>query len=141
MAKNKLKRFKENESFAHLVQPTREEVLNGFKLKNNWNKDFFKNENPIVLELGCGGGEYTIGLSSMFPDKNFIGVDIKGARLWKGAKKVQENQIKNVGYLRTQIELIAHALAKTKSMKFGLLFPTRKLSSDELSTALHILTF
>ncbi|MGQ1928647.1 tRNA (guanosine(46)-N7)-methyltransferase TrmB [Ornithobacterium rhinotracheale] len=123
MAKNKLRRFKENESFAHLVQPTREEVLNGFKLKNHWNQDFFKNDNPIVLELGCGGGEYTIGLSSMFPDKNFIGVDIKGARLWKGAKKVQENQIKNVGYLRTQIELIADAFGENEIDEIWITFP------------------
>ena len=123
MAKNKLQRFKENESFAHLIQPDREEVLNNFYLKNNWHKDFFKNDNPIVLELGCGGGEYTIGLSAFYPEKNFIGVDIKGARLWKGAKKVQENNIKNVGYLRTQIELIADAFGENEVDEIWITFP------------------
>lgn len=123
MAKNKLQRFKENETFSHLIQPKREEVLNDFSLKNNWQKSFFKNDNPIVLELGCGGGEYTIGLSELYPNKNFIGVDIKGARLWKGAKKVQQNNIKNVGYLRTQIELIADAFGENEVDEIWITFP------------------
>ena len=88
-SKNKLKRFKENETFANVIQPTREEVVNDFQHKGEW-KDFFKNDNPIVLELGCGKGEYTIALAEKNPDKNFIGIDIKGARFWRGAKTALE---------------------------------------------------
>ena len=86
MGKDKLKRFAEIETFQNVIQPSMEEVLNGFNLKGNWHKEHFKNENPIVLELGCGKGEYTVGMGKMFPEKNFIGIDIKGSRMWKGAK-------------------------------------------------------
>lgn len=86
-SKNKLKRFIENESFSNVIQPSREElILNQFKFKGNWNKLFFKNTNPIVVELGCGKGEYTINLAKRNPSVNYIGVDIKGARFWRGAK-------------------------------------------------------
>ena len=106
-SKNKLKRFKENETFKNVFQPTRDELINGaFSLKGNWNESFFKNENPLVLELGCGKGEYTIGLAKKYPNKNFIGIDIKGARFWRGAKTAVEEGINNVAFLRTQIELI-----------------------------------
>ncbi len=84
-SKNKLKRFHENESFANVIQPTREEVINGFPLKGKWS-DYFENKNPIVLELGCGKGEYTVSLAKKNPAINFIGIDIKGARFWRGAK-------------------------------------------------------
>ena len=80
-SKNKLKRFKENETFSQVFQPTREEVVGDlFSLRGKWNTDFFKNNNPIILELGCGKGEYSVGLAQKYPDKNFIGIDIKGAR-------------------------------------------------------------
>lgn len=80
-SKNKLKRFRENETFNNVIQPTREEAVSGvFPLKGKWNDEFFKNDNPIVLELGCGKGEYTVNLAKKFPEKNFIGIDIKGAR-------------------------------------------------------------
>ena len=86
-SKNKLKRFKENETFSNVVQPAREELTNNeFALKGKWNKDFFNNDNPIVLELGCGKGEYSVALAKANPSKNFIGIDIKGARFWRGAK-------------------------------------------------------
>jgi len=86
-SKNKLKRFKENEVFDNVFQPSREEVTsNSFALKGKWKSDFFKNENPVVVELGCGKGEYSVGLAKRFPNKNFIGIDIKGARFWRGAK-------------------------------------------------------
>ena len=79
-SKNKLKRFKENETFANVFQPKRDELLSGtFSLKGHWNSSFFKNDNPLVLELGCGKGEYSIGLAKKYPNKNFIGIDIKGA--------------------------------------------------------------
>ena len=115
-SKNKLKRFKENETFQNVIEPTREEVVSGdFKWKGNWNKDFFKNDNPIVLELGCGKGEYTVGLAKLNPEKNFIGIDIKGARFWRGAKSAVEGGMNNVGFLRTQIELIEfHILIKSQ---------------------------
>lgn len=123
MGKNKLQRFAENETFSHLIQPKREEVLNHFYLKGKWQQEFFKNNRPIVLELGCGGGEYTLGLSALFPDKNFLGIDVKGARLWKGAKRVEEEKIPNVGYLRTQIELVADAFAPGEIDEIWITFP------------------
>ena len=86
-SKNKLKRFKENETFSNVFQPSREKLVsNNYKLKGKWNITFFKNNNPIVLELGCGKGEYSVALAQKYPDKNFIGVDIKGARFWRGAQ-------------------------------------------------------
>lgn len=106
MGKNKLARFAENKILPNVIQPTREEALSGFHLKGKWHKKVFKNNNPIVLELGCGKGEYTVGLAKAFPEKNFIGIDIKGARFWFGAKEAVENSIHNAAFLRTQIELI-----------------------------------
>lgn len=106
-SKNKLKRFRENETFSNVLQPERDEVLSGgFTLRGKWKTDFFKNDNPIVLELGCGKGEYAVNLARKHPDKNFIGVDIKGARFWRGAKTALEEDLGNVAFLRTQIELI-----------------------------------
>lgn len=104
-SKNKLKRFRENETFSNVVQPTREEVLRGFEFKGNW-AAFFGNGGPIILELGCGKGEYTLGLARRNPDKNYIGVDIKGARFWRGAKSALEEGLPNVAFLRSQIELV-----------------------------------
>ena len=123
-SKNKLKRFKENETFGNVVQPTRNELVNNnFDLKGNWNDKFFKNRNPIILELGCGKGEYSIALAKRYPDKNFIGIDIKGARFWRGAKTAIEEDIKNVGFLRTQIELIDHAFSKNEVDEIWITFP------------------
>ncbi|MGI9527204.1 MAG: tRNA (guanosine(46)-N7)-methyltransferase TrmB [Weeksellaceae bacterium] len=123
MGKNKLKKFQENETFDHLIQPSREQVLNGFELKGKWGSEFFKNDNPIILELGCGKGEYTIGLAKRFPDKNFIGVDIKGARIWRGAKTAQEENLDNVGFLRTQIELIHLLFDANEISEIWITFP------------------
>ena len=123
-SKNKLKRFRENETFQNVFQPTREEVVsNQFPLKGKWNSDFFKNENPIVLELGCGKGEYSVGLAERSPNKNFIGIDIKGARFWRGAKTAVENGLHNVAFLRTQIELIEHCFAKDEVSEIWITFP------------------
>lgn len=123
-SKNKLKRFRENETFVNVVQPSREEAVNdGLQLKGNWNKNFFKNNNPIVLELGCGKGEYTINLAKKFPNKNFLGVDIKGARFWRGAKTALEEGIENAGFLRTQIELIDHLFAENEVDEIWITFP------------------
>lgn len=123
-SKNKLKRFRENETFDNVLQPTREEAVAGdFSLKGKWNSDFFKNDNPIVLELGCGKGEYSVGLAERYPDKNFIGIDIKGARFWRGAKTAVENGLTNVGFLRTQIELVEHFFAKGEVAEIWITFP------------------
>ena len=101
-SKNKLKRFKENDTFTNVFQPKREELVSQeFGLKGNWNTAFFKNNNPLVLELGCGKGEYAISLAQKFPNRNFIGIDIKGARFWRGAKTALEDNIPNVAFLRT----------------------------------------
>ena len=123
-SKNKLKRFKENETFNNVFQPKRS-VLNNdlFDMKGNWKKKYFKNSNPLILELGCGKGEYTIGLAEKFPDKNFIGVDIKGARMWRGARTATDNMMKNVGFLRTQIELIDHCFSKGEVSEIWITFP------------------
>ena len=123
-SKNKLKRFKENETFENVFQPTREEVVSGaFVLKGKWNSDFFKNDNPIVLELGCGKGEYSVGLAALYPDKNFIGIDIKGARFWRGAKTAVENGLNNVAFIRTQIELIDNLFAENEVDEIWITFP------------------
>lgn len=106
MGKNKLARFAENKTLENVFQPTREEALNNHYLKGKWRSDIFKNEYPIVLELGCGKGEYSVGLAKAFPEKNFIGIDIKGARFWFGAKEAIEGRLRNVAFLRTQIELV-----------------------------------
>jgi len=122
-SKNKLKRFKENEQFANVIQPDRDVLSkDGFKLKGRW-ATHFKNENPIVLELGCGKGEYTIGLARQNSNKNFIGVDIKGARLWRGAKTALEENLTNVAFLRTQIELIDVLFAANEISEIWITFP------------------
>ncbi len=121
-SKNKLKRFKENEEFENVIQPDRDAIKEGFALKGNW-VSHFGNDNPIVLELGCGKGEYTIGLAQINPDKNFIGIDIKGARLWRGAKTALEENLENVAFLRTQIELIDELFAENEVSEIWITFP------------------
>ncbi|SNY94603.1 tRNA (guanosine(46)-N7)-methyltransferase TrmB [Flagellimonas pacifica] len=121
-SKNKLKRFKENETFSNVVQPKREEILEGFQLKGKWN-DFFKNDHPIVLELGCGKGEYTVGLAQRNPNKNYIGIDIKGARFWRGAKSAQEEDLGNAAFLRAQIELVDLLFAENEVDEIWITFP------------------
>ncbi|WP_452597728.1 tRNA (guanosine(46)-N7)-methyltransferase TrmB [Pontimicrobium sp. MEBiC01747] len=123
-SKNKLKRFNENETFENVFQPSREELVEGnYKQKGNWGKTFFKNDNPIVLELGCGKGEYSVELAKRNPNVNYIGVDIKGARFWRGAKTAIEENISNVAFLRTQIELIDHAFAENEVDEIWITFP------------------
>ncbi|MEE9406569.1 MAG: tRNA (guanosine(46)-N7)-methyltransferase TrmB [Polaribacter sp.] len=121
-SKNKLKRFKENETFKNVIQPTREEVINNFAHKGKWHS-FFGNNNPIVLELGCGKGEYTIALAQKNSDKNFIGIDIKGARFWRGAKTAIEDNLENVAFIRTQIELVDHLFAENEVDEIWITFP------------------
>lgn len=121
-SKNKLKRFNENETFANVIQPTREEVTNNFTHKGKWHS-FFRNNNPIVLELGCGKGEYTVALAEKNPEKNFIGIDIKGARFWRGAKTALEDGLENVAFIRTQIELIDYIFAENEVDEIWITFP------------------
>lgn len=107
MGKNKLKKFAEMKEFRCALEYPREELLSkGFPYKGKWNSEFFKAEMPIVVELGCGKGEYTVGLAKNDPSRNYVGVDIKGARIWRGAKTVEEEQIPNAAFLRTEIENI-----------------------------------
>ncbi len=121
-SKNKLKRFKENETFSNVLQPDRESILQGFEFQGKWNT-FFNNNNPIHLELGCGKGEYTLALARKFPNINFIGVDIKGARYWKGAKTALEENLNNVAFLRAQIELIGLCFHVGEVSEIWITFP------------------
>lgn len=121
-SKNKRKRFQENEAFSNVLQPSRDEVLENFKHKGNWQR-FFKNNHPIVLELGCGKGEYTLALARQHPNINYIGIDIKGARFWRGAKTALEENMTNVAFLRTQIELIDLCFAENEVAEIWITFP------------------
>ncbi len=116
MGKDKLKRFAELETFSNVFQLT---DIN----KGKWNSTFFKNENPLVLELGCGRGEYTVNLAKTFTDKNFIGVDIKGARIWRGAKTGIEENINNMAFLRVEIELINNYFDANEVDEIWITFP------------------
>ena len=122
-SKNKLKRFKENLNFTNLFQPSRDDLIKKtFDLRGKW-RSFFKNDNPIVLELGCGKGEYTTELAKLNSNKNYIGIDIKGARIWKGAKESIENNLNNVCFIRTQIELIDKIFCKQEISEIWITFP------------------
>ena len=121
-SKNKRKRFKENETFKNVIQPTREEVVTDFSQKGKWHS-FFENNNPIVVELGCGKGEYTIALARKNLNKNYIGIDIKGARFWRGAKTAIEENLPNVAFVRTQIELVDFIFAENEVSEIWITFP------------------
>ena len=123
-SKNKLKRFKENETFNNVFQPKRS-VLNNdlFDMKGNWKKKYFKNSNPLILELGCGKGEYSLYMASKKEKFNCIGIDIKGARFWRGAKTAIDENIKNIAFLRTQIELIEYCFSKNEIDEIWITFP------------------
>ena len=124
MGKNKLAKFEEMKGFEHVIQAPYNSIKDSdFELKGKWGSSFFGNENPIVLELGCGKGEYTVELAEKFPGINYIGVDIKGARLWKGAKTALSKGLKNVAFLRTNIELITQFFAPGEVDEIWLTFP------------------
>lgn len=137
MAKNKLRRFREMKEWSNVFEPTLSlENKEEFELKGKWNKHYFQNENPIVLELGCGKGEYAIGLAKHYPNKNFIGMDIKGARIWVGAKDAVENGIENVAFLRSKIDFITTYFAPGEVDEIWLTFsdpqplkPRKRLTS------------
>ncbi len=141
-SKNKLKRFKENETFSNVIQPTRQQAFkNELDLKGNWQKNIFKNNNPIVLELGCGKGEYTVNLARKNPTVNYIGVDIKGARFWRGAKTALEENLKNVRFLRTQIELIDLFFNKEEVQDIWITFPDPQIKYKRTKHRLTNLAF
>ncbi len=111
-------------TFKNVIQPERDVIINNnFKFKGIWNKLIFKNKNPIVVELGCGKGEYSVALAKENPKINYIGIDIKGARFWKGAKDAIENKLNNVVFLRTQIELIEKIFNKNEVSEIWITFP------------------
>lgn len=124
MGKNKLKKFKEMESIEFVHQyPFARLQSEGFPLRGRWGADFFHNDNPIVLELGCGKGEYTVGLAGRTPEKNFIGIDIKGARMWTGATEARRLGLTNVSFLRTDIELLPYFFAPGEVAEIWITFP------------------
>lgn len=137
MSKNKLAKFADMEGYPHVFQAAAVAVdPTPFPLKGRWHEDFFRNDNPIVLELGCGRGEYTVELARMFPDKNFIGVDIKGARMWTGATDSLRDGLRNVAFLRTHIEFIDRFFAQNEVAEIWLTFsdPQMKKVTKRLSS-------
>ena len=124
MGKNKLKKFAEIGELECVYQYPREKLISdGFPFNGKWQEEIFGENNPITLELGCGKGEYTVGLALAYPDKNFIGIDIKGARIWKGAKEVEEKGLKNAKFLRTEIENISEFFCPGEVEEIWITFP------------------
>lgn len=137
MSKNKLSKFADMEVYPHVFQaPGVAADPAPFPLRGRWGEDFFHNSNPIVLELGCGRGEYTVGLAKLFPDKNFIGVDIKGARMWTGATESLREELANVAFLRTHIEFIDRFFAPGEVAEIWLTFsdPQMKKATKRLTS-------
>ena len=107
-----------------MIQPTREELIdNDFEYKGKWGELFFNNNNPIVIEFGCGKGEYSVELAKLYPEINFIGIDIKGARFWRGAKIATDNEIANVAFVRSQIELVDKIFSGNEISEIWITFP------------------
>jgi len=124
MAKRKLMQFKEVANFKNCFSLLYDQFAEGtFALKGKWNTDYFKNDNPIVLELGCGKGEYSVGLAKRYPNKNFIGIDIKGNRIWTGAKQALEGELDNVAFLRTRIDFIEACFEENEVSEIWITFP------------------
>ncbi|MBM3404703.1 MAG: tRNA (guanosine(46)-N7)-methyltransferase TrmB [Bacteroidetes bacterium] len=131
MPKKKLRRFKENLSFPNLFQYSYKRLREeGFPYKGQWHADWFNNEHPLILEIGCGKGEYTIGLSTHYPEKNFIGLDIKGARLWRGCKTALDQGLRNVAFIRCQIQFINHFFEKEEVSEMWITFPDPQIKKE-----------
>lgn len=141
MAKNKLKHFADMKTMPFVFEPTTKEVMdNAFPLKGKWNKDFFKNDNPIIVELGCGKGEYTIELAKRNPNINFIGIDIKGARIWYGANEIRLRDMSNAGFVRTKIDFITAIFGQSEVSEIWLTFsdPQKEKPRKRLTSSLFI---
>jgi tRNA (guanine-N7-)-methyltransferase len=123
VTKKKLAHFAENLTFKHLFQGPFPIIYEEFPLKGKWKSDYFHNENPLTLELGCGKGEYTVNLARLYPQRNFIGMDIKGARLWKGCKMVEEDGLVNVAFIRSKIEFIERFFGENEVDEIWITFP------------------
>ncbi|MEI6455170.1 MAG: tRNA (guanosine(46)-N7)-methyltransferase TrmB [bacterium] len=123
MPKKKLIHFRENLTFPFLFQPTFLELRDDFRLRSKWNSSFFNNDNPIVLEAGCGKGEYTVGLARNNQGKNYVGIDIKGARLWRGCRTVKEESLKNVAFIRTLADHMEKLFAPGEISEVWITFP------------------
>jgi tRNA (guanine-N7-)-methyltransferase len=124
VGKNKLSKFAEIKSFDHVIEPPLDTFLkNDHELKGKWHEKVFGNDNDIVLELGCGKGEYAVNLGRKYQDKNFIGIDIKGARLWRGAKTTAEEGLTNIRFLRTRIEFLNHFFSENEVAEIWITFP------------------
>lgn len=122
--------------FSNVFQPTFEDLKSGFSIKGKWKSAVFKNDNPLVVELGCGKGEYSLGLSRKYPDKNFLGVDVKGARMWKGASDANNEGISNVAFLRTRIEFIEYCFAKSEVDEIWITFPDPQIKKKRAKNRL-----
>ena len=131
MGKNKLKKFADMQAYRCVLQyPWARLQAEGFPYKGRWGAEFFGNSNPITLELGCGKGEYTVELARRHPERNFIGIDIKGARMWTGAKLAETEGLSNVAFLRTDIELIESFFASGEVEEIWITFPDPRCRSS-----------
>jgi tRNA (guanine-N7-)-methyltransferase len=120
---SKLEKFADVATFKNCFALFFENISKGFELKGKWNKVYFKNTSPLVLELGCGKGEYSVGLAAARSDKNFIGVDIKGNRIWTGAKQALDQNLNNVAFLRTRIDFVEHCFDAAEVDEIWITFP------------------
>lgn len=123
MAKSKLEKFADIKTYPNVFYVSYEQGLKGYDGKGKWHKNYFKNENPVVLELGCGKGEYTVGLGQKYPAKNFIGVDIKGNRIWTGATTALEEQMRNIAFLRIRIDFLEAVFTPGEVSEIWITFP------------------
>jgi len=133
LAKRKLQRFAENATFNHFFQPDWDELSAGFSLRGKWNADFFGNNNPIIIEMGCGKGEYTVDLSDKYPEINFIGIDKKGARMWRGAKTSNDESRPNVAFVRIRAENIGKVFEPSEIDEIWITFPEPQPNSPRHS--------
>lgn len=136
--RNKLVKFSENLSFPNVFEnfsykevQLYQQVNQKIDFKGTWNQNYFKRDSPLVLELACGGGEYCIGMANLFPDRNYIGIDIKGARIWRGAKTAIQNNLSNVAFVRTKIELIPHFFENAEVDEIWITFPDPFLKNSK----------
>jgi tRNA (guanine-N7-)-methyltransferase len=132
VVKKKLAHFAENLTFKQLFQYPHLGLAAEFPLKGKWHTDYFHDNKPITLELGCGKGEYTVSLASLYPGRNFIGIDIKGARLWKGCKMVEELKLNNVAFIRSRIEFIEYFFSRHEVDEIWLTFPDPQPQSNRI---------